>query len=330
MAKTRVHIKFVDLFSGIGGFHLGIKLAAKKNKTDAECVLAVEIDEKATNTYKYNFQISDSKMLGDITDQAVKAKVPKNIDILCAGFPCQPFSQAGHKKGFDDARGTLFFDIDKIIVAKQPRVVFLENVRNLKSHDDGYTLGRILQQLNKRGYDVFAPRELDKLTQREKAKKYVEENNDKRWKILRASDFGTPTHRPRIYIVAFNKRKVSAKARGAFKFPEPQQKRITLAAALNKRWPNIIGRTLRVGGRGSPHGNRHNWDSYTSADGSAVLIIGPHEGKKIMGFPDNFTFPENLSVTQQMKQLGNSVAVPVIQAIAEKIIQTIHTGENIA
>lgn len=298
---------------------MGIRQAAKKIGIEVNCDLAVDIDKKARDTYVGYFK--NTRLMEDIRDPDVKNSISRNVDIVCAGFPCQPFSQAGRMKGFEDARGTLFFDIDSILESKTPRAVFLENVRNLVSHDDGYTLGRILQQLEERGYDMVTPISTG-LPERDITRQYVQVNKGKRWAMLRASDYKSPTHRPRVYIVAFHRNKVTEKARKLFKFPEPIGQKITLASALGKPWPDIIGKTLRVGGRSSPHGNRHNWDSYNGTDRS-IQIIGPKEGLKIMGFPKDFCFPDKLSVTQRMKQIGNSVAVPVIQAVAEEIIKVL-------
>jgi len=340
-------LSFIDLFAGIGGFHIAL------HDLGAECVFVNEFDRHARATYKEYFKTKNPILFGhtdaednqdkirryfweDIrlltnhqkskqkSDKLINNVIEGKLDILCAGFPCQPFSQAGHKKGFEDAhRGMLFFDIDRILEVKKPRVVFLENVRNLASHDDGYTLGKILQQLEARGYDIVVPEGMNKLGDKEIAKEYVRVNKGKRWTVLRASDFESPTYRPRIYIVAFHKKKVKKNIRMSFSFPAPREKKATLASVLGKPWPDIIGRTLRVGGRGSPHGNKHNWDSYSGTDNSR-LIIGPEQGLRIMGFPEDFKFPANLSVTQKMKQLGNSVAVPVIRAVGSEIIKVLH------
>ena len=349
MAKkiNKKTITFIDLFAGIGGFHIAL------HDLGSECIFVNEFDHFAKATYKGYFKTKNPTLFGhtdeedshdkirqyfwkDIrlltnhqetiqkSNKLIKNVIAGKLDILCAGFPCQPFSQAGHKKGFEDAnRGTLFFDIDRILEVKKPGVVFLENVRNLVNHDDGYTLGKILQQLEKRGYDIVVPENLDGLSEKAIAREYIRVNKGKRWTVLRASDFKAPTYRPRIYIVAFHKKKVKESARMSFSFPALNKNKVTLSAALGKPWPDVIGRTLRVGGRGSPHGNRHNWDSYTGTDKS-ILVIGPKEGLKIMGFPKDFKFPVNLSNTQRLKQLGNSVAIPVIRAVASEIIKVLY------
>lgn len=339
-------ISFADLFAGIGGFHIAL------HDLGAKCVFVNEFDRFARATYKENFKKKSPNLFGytdeedasdgirqyfwkDIrlltnhqerekSDRLINHVIPGKLDILCAGFPCQPFSQAGHKKGFGDAhRGMLFFDIDRILEVKKPKVVFLENVRNLANHDGGYTLGKILQQLEIRGYDIIVPEDAEKMQEKELAKEYVRVNREKRWTVLHASDFGAATYRPRIYIVAFHNKKVNKKARASFAFPAAVKNKVTLEKILGKPWPDVVGRTLRVGGRGSPHGNRHNWDSYSGTDKS-ILTIGPAEGLKIMGFPDDFRFPENLSNTQRMKQLGNSVAIPAIGSVASEIMKVLH------
>lgn len=314
--KNRRKITFVDLFAGIGGFHLGIKQAAKKLEMNAECKLAIDIDEKARRTYRRHFKIDKSKLLDDVTDSNVKNMIPNDVDMICAGFPCQPFSLVGKKMGLSDDRGTLFNDIVEIAKIKQPKALFLENVRNLVRHDNGEILRYMTNRLNQTGYmtDVIRGRN---------------------WEILKASEFGLPTRRPRFYLVAFRK---DIKKAEYFKFPLPATpKGVTLRDVFGRRWPDIIGSTIRVGGRKSPFRknddgtwfrDRRNWDTYLVGGKPHVLTV--EEIKKMMGFPLNFKFGEGLSGPQAMKQLGNSVAVPVIKAIAENIIKTIYGGSDIA
>lgn len=163
-------LKFIDLFAGIGGFHIAF------SNLGAKCVFASDIDEECRKTYKTNYNLD---VHGDIT-QIHEKKIP-NHDILCAGFPCQPFSICGKQKGFCDDRGNLFFHIIRIIKEKQPKVVFLENVKHLKYHDKGNTLKTILNGLKGIGYKP-------------------------KWKILNAKDYGTAQNRERIIIIA-NKEK---------------------------------------------------------------------------------------------------------------------------
>jgi DNA (cytosine-5)-methyltransferase 1 len=269
---------FIDLFAGIGGFHL----AAVKN--GGKCLMACEIDKAAKETYLANHEVES--FVDDITKIAIK-DIP-NHDLLCAGFPCQPFSQVGFKRGFDDMRGTLFFYIAQIIRVKKPKAFFLENVRHLLNHDDGKTFAKIKEILEGLGYSFF-------------------------YKIVKASDFGLPQHRPRLFMVGFKDRKIN------FEFPEKIPLTVTMSDIFGKPCNKKVGFTLRVGGRGSKINDRRNWDRYL-VDGKEYKIQ-PKDGIKMMGFPDNFKFP--VSQTQAMKQLGNSVAIPAVSKTIEEIIKYI-------
>ncbi len=270
---------FIDLFAGIGGFHIALK------NLGGECVFACEIDKFARQTYLANHKISEDIFAKDIKD--VESENIPNHDILCAGFPCQPFSQAGFKKGFEDIRGTLFFEIARIIEAKKPKAILLENVSHLLKHDDGKTFNKIEEVIKDLGYSFY-------------------------YKILTASDFGLPQNRPRLFMVGF---KEDFNKNFAFPKPTPLQK--TMSDIFNSYCEKKIGYTLRVGGRGSEITDRRNWDSYMV--NGEVRRISSKEGLKMQGFPNNFVFP--VSETQSMKQLGNSIAVPVVQSVAEKILQ---------
>ena len=174
--------KIIDLFAGIGGIRLGFEQAFD----DVRCVFSSEIDKYAVQTYQANH--GGETVCGDITQTDV-ADIPDH-DILLAGFPCQPFSQAGLKKGFADTRGTLFFDIERILLAKKPQAFLLENVKQLKGHDKGRTLQVILAHLQQAGYKVYT-------------------------EVLKARDFGIPQNRERIYLVGFLNHNVN------FHFPQP-------------------------------------------------------------------------------------------------------------
>jgi len=280
---TQHKFTFIDLFAGIGGFHIAL------NNIGGKCTFACEIDKSARETYKVNHKISDDIFAEDIT-KIESLDVP-NHDVLCAGFPCQPFSQAGFKKGFDDIRGTLFFDIARIIEAKKPKAIFLENVQHLLKHDDGQTFKKIEQVITEQlGYSFY-------------------------YKVVRASDFGVPQHRPRLFMVGFRNDK-----KGNFTFPQPVDLQMTMSDILGGKCNKKIGYTLRVGGRGSKIDDRRNWDSYLVDD--VVRRLSPQEGLVMQGFPANFQLPS--SQTQAMKQLGNSVAVPAIQAVAEQILRYLY------
>lgn len=284
-------LTFIDLFAGIGGFHIAFSKLAK-------CVWACEWDEYARHTYEHNFKskhpaiFRKGRFFGDIKEIDYE-NVP-DFDVLTAGFPCQPFSQAGQKRGFEEARGTLFYEIREILEKKEPAAYFLENVRHLENHDNGRTLEIIENHLKKLKYG-FRP------------------------KIVKASDFGLPTHRPRLFMVGF---KNDPHNKIPFEFPKPKGKLdFTMSDVLGGECTREIGFTLRVGGRASGIKDRRNWDAYMVDD--KVRRLTPTEGLKMMGFPKDFTFPESISEAQAMKQLGNSVAIPAVQATARNIIKVV-------
>ncbi len=178
---------FIDLFAGIGGFRIAMQNLGGK------CVYSSEFDAQAQKSYLANY---GDMPFGDITKESTKSFIPKEFDILCAGFPCQAFSMAGRRLGFkDETRGTLFFEVEDVLRKHQPKAFFLENVKGLVIHDHGRTLNTILQHLDDAGYDVVPPR------------------------VLNAMDYGVPQHRERIYIVGFRKDlNINLKD---FHYPEP-------------------------------------------------------------------------------------------------------------
>jgi DNA (cytosine-5)-methyltransferase 1 len=298
---------FIDLFAGIGGIRIGFEHAG------GECVFTSEWDESAQKTYQANF---GEIPYGDIT-KIDPTEIP-GFDVLLAGFPCQPFSQAGLKKGFDDTRGTLFFDIARIVKHHKPSVIFLENVRNLASHDKGNTLKVIIGTLEEMGYKV-------------------------KHNILNAKEFGLPQNRARIYIIAF-------KDNVDFEFPEPPKIKTRVLDILDKKvdpkytisdklWAGHQRRKKEHKEKGNGFGyslfdEKSEYTSTISAryykDGSEILIkqkgknprkLTPREAARLQGYPENFVIP--VSDAQAYKQFGNSVAVPVIKALAKKIIQTL-------
>jgi DNA (cytosine-5)-methyltransferase 1 len=275
---------FIDLFAGIGGFHLALA------KNGMKCVFASEIDAHARSTYLANHSIAEKNFNTDIRSIS-PSEIPEH-DILCAGFPCQPFSQAGHKKGFDDGdnseRGNLFYCILDILEEKKPKAFILENVRHLLKHDNGKTFNIIYDSLTKAGYTVD-------------------------FKIIKASEFGRPQHRPRIYIVGFNKELVNTES--PFLFPKEIPLKLTMSDIWEGQCNRDIGFTLRVGGRGSAITDRRNWDSYLV--NGKITRLSPKQGKRMMGLPDTFIMP--VTETQQMKQLGNSVCVDVIYHISKAV-----------
>jgi len=299
--------RFIDLFAGIGGIRIGF------DRLHAECVFASEWDKFSQITYQKNFH---HPVAGDITK--IDEKDIPEFDILLAGFPCQPFSNAGKKQGFADLRGTLFFDICRIVSYHQPQVILLENVKGFKSHDKGNTFAIVKKNLEDLGYKIFV-------------------------QILNSKDFGLAQNRERIYIVCF-------KNHVKFQFPLPFANSSKLGNILekevaqkytisNKLWEGHQRRKNQHIAKGNGFGySIFNKNSpYTSTisaryykDGSEILIeqenknprkITPREAARLQGFPEDFIIP--VSDVQAYKQFGNSVSVPVIEAIAVEIAKAL-------
>ena len=291
---TEQKLKFIDLFAGIGGFHQAL------HELGCECVFASEIDEAARLTYERNFiKISPNLFKNNLFNKDIRSISPSEIpdfDILCGGFPCQPFSQAGLKQGFSDGRdserGNLFFNIVDIIEAKQPKAFFLENVRGIVNHDNGRTFKIIREILEEElGYSFY-------------------------FQVVKATDYGLPQHRPRAFMIGFRDENLLK----SFNFPPKIPLKFNMSDVFGGECSREIGFTLRVGGAGSNINDRRNWDSYL-VDGE-VVRIQPNEALKIQGFPSDFSLPN--SRTAAMKQLGNSVAVDAVKACAKSLIN--HLG----
>jgi DNA (cytosine-5)-methyltransferase 1 len=304
MKKTK--FKFIDLFAGIGGIRIPF------DELGGECVFTSEWDGPAQKTYHSNF--------GHMPDGDITKFDPKEIashNLLLAGFPCQPFSLAGLKKGFSDTRGTLFFNIAKIIEYHQPEVVFLENVKNFKNHDKGRTFETVKNSLEELGYDVQT-------------------------KVLNAKEFGVPQNRERIYIIGLHKKKVGR----TFRFPDSPKIKVRVGDILEKKvdpkytisdklWAGHQRRKKEHMEKGNGFGyslfnSKSDYTSTISAryykDGSEILIeqngknprkLTPREAARLQGFPDSYKLV--CSDTQCYKQFGNSVAVPVIRALATQL-----------
>jgi len=290
--------KFIDLFAGIGGFHIAME------SIGGECVFASEIDSFARKTYEHNFKKSsptlfENGMFNDDIRKISPTDIP-DFDILCAGFPCQPFSQAGHKRGFDDThrseRGNLFFNIVDILEAKKPKAFFLENVRGIVNHDNGNTFKTIRKIIeDELGYSFH-------------------------YKVVKASDYGLPQLRPRAFMIGFKNEGVLS----SFQFPPSIPLKFNMSDVWGEECSREIGFTLRVGGRGSNINDRRNWDSYNV--GGKVKKIMPEQAIKMQGFPENFEFP--VAKTQTMKQLGNSVAIDAIRECAKVMLRHLSTLNN--
>jgi len=307
----------IDLFSGIGGTRLGFQLTG-----DVRNVFSCEWDKFSQKTYRTNFGEIPK---GDIT-KIDEYSIPDH-DILVAGFPCQAFSQAGKKKGFEDTRGTLFFDVARILKAKRPKMFLLENVKNLKTHDKGRTYNTIISTLEHLNYEVKST-------------------------LFKARDFGVPQNRERIYIIGFDKNTISHP--NLFEFPIPPKLKTRVGDILetNVEEKYTISDTLWEGhkrrkrehiekGNGFGFSLFNSNSIYTNTlsaryykDGSEILIeqkgknprkLTPREAARLQGFPEEFIIP--VSDTQAYKQFGNSVCVPVVNAIADRMIQFL-TSDN--
>ena len=327
--------KSVDLFAGIGGIRLGFDKAFKK---DIETVFVSEWDKKAQETYRANFK-DKFDIQGDIT-QIEEKKIPQH-DILLAGFPCQAFSLAGLKKGFEDARGTLFFDVARIAEYHKPKVIFCENVKNLVNHDRGKTFKVIRRILENLGYKVYE-------------------------KILNSKNFGVPQNRERIYIVAFREDIDSSD----FSFPEETADSKVIADIMEEKEVSPkyylsdvyldslirhkerheskgngfgyeikkldeIANTLVCGGMGRERNliidrRLTNFTPVTHIKGKInkkyIRKMTPREWARLQGFPDDFKFV--VADTHLYKQFGNSVTVSVIEAIAKKIKKVLELQDN--
>ena len=326
---------FIDLFAGIGGMRLGLEEAGGK------CVFSSEIDRHAQDTYEANF---GERPLGDIRDIG-EGEIPFH-DILLAGFPCQPFSQAGLKQGFSDTRGTLFFDIQRIISHHRPPIVLLENVKQLKGHDQGRTLKTITSVLEGNSVDI-ATNETTISVDATRARYHVS------WRILNAKDYGVPQNRERIFILAlrtdlfslFDAEAVFSRTKTRTKDSEklgsilqPTSEVDESYTLSDKLWAGHKRRRDEHANKGYGFGyslfnNDSPYSSTISAryykDGSEILIdqshlgknprmITPREAARIQGYPENFVISACLD-SEIYRQFGNSVALPVVRSLAQEI-----------
>jgi len=314
-SNNKKEYRIIDLFAGIGGIRLGFEKAFK-NK--ANFVFSSELDKFAQTTYYANYQDMPH---GDITQ--IDAKDIPEHDIILAGFPCQAFSIAGRRKGFEDTRGTLFFDVVRIAKYHKPKLIFLENVKGFKNHDKGNTFKVVKETLEGLGYKVFAD-------------------------ILNAKYFGVPQNRERIYIVAFLDENISfdfetiKKTKKISKLGNILDENIDDKYTISdKLWAGHQRRKVEHKAKGNGFGyslftEQAEYTSTISAryykDGSEILIeqknknprkLTPREAGRLQGFPNDFKIP--VSDTQSYKQFGNSVAVPVIEELAKNILKKLET-----
>ncbi len=324
----KIKFTFIDLFAGIGGFRIAMQ------NLGGNCVFSSEIDKYAKQTYDLNF---GEIPFGDIT-KIDENDIPEH-DVLCAGFPCQAFSIAGKRKGFkDETRGTLFFDIARIIEAKRPKAFFLENVKGLTNHEKGRTLKTILKVLRE-DLDYFVPDP----------------------KIMNAKDFGVPQNRERIFIVGFRKDLGVTE----FEYPKPFKKKVKFADIKEEKPVSVkyylsttyLETLKKHKKRHASKGNGFGYEIINDDQCANAIVVGgmgrernividcrltdfkpitrikgevnrdgwrrmtPREWARLQGFPDSFLI--KVSDAQAYKQFGNSVAIPAIQATAKKIIEKI-------
>lgn len=309
MSNTKY--EFIDLFAGIGGTRIAFENAG------AECVFSSEIDESAKETYEHNFSETPR---GDIKE--INADSIPDHDILVAGFPCPSFSIIGKMEGLEDKKGELFFEIERILTEKQPHSFLLENVKNLKSIGNGKVLQRILGRLREAGYYV-------------------------NWKVLNALDYGLPQKRERIILVGFQENY-------RFSFPEPIHERKSLEEILEDSPDDEYEATDYIKEKREDAVNKEDvfepsiWHENKSGNVSIlpyspalrakasynyILINGrrhptTREMLRLQGFPEDFDIC-GTSRTSIRKQIGNSVPVPMIEAVAENLIKALNRGEVI-
>ncbi len=335
---TNPKFTFIDLFAGIGGFRMALQ------NLGGQCVFSSEWDAQAQKTYYANY---GEVPFGDITLEHTKQFIPDDFDILCAGFPCQAFSLAGRRLGFEETRGTLFFDVAEILRRKQPKAFFLENVKGLAIHDKGKTLKTILNTLDEIGYVVPSP------------------------KIVNAMYFGVPQHRERIYIVGFRK-DLGIKADD---FQYPEQKEVTKSFIdIREKKPvaskyylsnTYVNTLIAHKARHASKGNGFGYEIIPDNGVANAIVVGgmgrernividtrqtdmtpttrikgeyntdgwrrmtPREWGALQGYPvyDNgdgapvFQIP--VADCSAYKQFGNSVAVPAIQATAQQLLKVL-------
>lgn len=326
---------FIDLFAGIGGFRMALQNLGGK------CIFSSEWDSQAQKTYLLNY---GEVPFGDITKESTKSFIPDDFDVLCAGFPCQAFSLAGKRLGFEETRGTLFFDVAEIIRRKRPKAFFLENVKGLLIHDKGKTIQTILNVLRE-DLDYYVPDP----------------------QIVNAMNFGVPQHRERVYIVGFRKDQNVSE----FTYPEPTDKSKTFADIKEKEVvsakyylstqyvktliahkerhaakgngfgyeiipDNGVANAIVVGGMGRERNLviDHRLEDFTpvtkikgEVNRDGIRRMTPREWARLQGFPDDFII--GVADASAYKQFGNSVAVPAIQATAEEIIKRINVTKSL-
>ena len=324
---------FIDLFAGIGGFRIAMQ------RLGGKCVFSSEWDKDAQKTYEANF---GEVPYGDITSDTIKAMIPEGFDILCGGFPCQAFSIAGKRKGFEETRGTLFFDVATIIKQRRPKAFFLENVKGLTNHAGGRTLATILRVLREDlGYFVPEPQ------------------------IVNAKDFGVPQNRERVYIVGFR----ADLGVHEFAYPKPTDQTKTFADVKEKEAVSVkyymskqyLSTLVAHKARHEAKGHGFGYNIVKDSEVAGAIVVGgmgrernlvidhrltdftpvtkikggvnrdgirrmtPREWARLQGFPEEFVIP--VADASAYKQFGNSVAVPAIHATAHQVVRRVIKDE---
>lgn len=335
VAHPNPSFSFIDLFAGIGGFRLAMQACG------GQCVFSSEWDAAAKQTYFENY---GEVPFGDITKEETKALIPEHFDVLCAGFPCQAFSIAGYRKGFDDVRGTLFFDVADILDRYRPKAFYLENVKNLQGHDNGRTFNKIYRKLTEELHYVVD------------------------YRVMNPCDYANvPQNRERIFIVGFDPKQVDIKnylnEENDFRFPFPITEKLTrsihdiiddknedeklfyrpghlyydrLDKAMTSRdtvyqWRRVYVRenksnmcptlTANMGEGG------HNVPLIRTSKG--IRKLSPEECLGFQGFPveKGFKYPNTIAQSKKYKQAGNSVTEPLIEKVASQIIKILKENE---
>lgn len=269
-------MRYIDLFCGMGSFHQSF------NQLGWTCVMACDINPSARKTYTANHGLEP---LGDICD--IDPDSIPEYDLVCAGFPCQPFSQAGQHRGFDDTRGTMFFQVMKF-VERKPKAVILENVPALLTHDGGATFQRMIRELDEAGYDTTHT-------------------------ILKCNELGIPQNRKRLVVMAVRK-DVQRNPIDVWDLSAHKHS-TTLSDYLGRNYQRKTAFTLRCGGRNSPIDDRHNWDGYW-VDGKETRLT-LEDGLRLQGFPTDFRLEG--TQTEKWHQLGNTIPTVLTSVVGSRL-----------
>jgi len=286
-------ITFLSTFTGVGGFEIGFQTAIP----GAKCVGVSEIDPHACKILRYRFP--EIKNYGDITK--IKEEELPDFDVLCGGFPCQSFSIAGKRMGFEDTRGTLFFDLARIVKAKKPRVLFFENVKGLLSHEEGRTITTILQTLDGLGYDV-------------------------EWQVLNSKNHGVPQNRERIIIIGHRREE-------PYKFIFPIREETKGAIRMARKKDEKFSQTSMVYSETgvSPTLTKSGSENVPVAEWKRTITI--NEAERLQGFPDDWTKygidddgkTVEISLRERFARMGNAVTTKVMEKVAEKILLSLES-----